>query len=245
MNNKIDPRTKLLVSVCLSSFIIITEKPVLLFMVLTLGIVYSMFFGAGFFMVLKRMRKLLMVFFGIIVLQSVFNNSGNEVLSIAGIRILTDTGIIKGIAYILRVFIILLSGSIIVTSGIRVLIQGLIKLRIPYDIAFMTSVGIKFMPLLVEEVKDTFTAIQLKGIDIKRLKLKEKIELYSYIFLPVITGTLVKAKHISRSIEMRGFRAYPKRTSTVELKLLRIDYLIMVSAIVLSGLLIFIGATIM
>ncbi|MBG0765864.1 MAG: hypothetical protein H0S78_13530, partial [Tissierellales bacterium] len=45
------------------------------------------------------------------------------------------------------------SGVIITTSRDREMIQGIVQFGLPYEFAFMTAVGIKFMPLLVEEFK--------------------------------------------------------------------------------------------
>jgi energy-coupling factor transport system permease protein len=115
------------------------------------------------------------------------------------------------------------------------MIQGLIQWKLPYDISFMVSIGIRFMPILLEEMKDAITAINLRGIDTKKLRLKEKIDLYTYALTPVVVGILTKAQKISISIESRGFRAYDLRTSVLTLKLSKIDYLIMTASISLSG----------
>jgi energy-coupling factor transport system permease protein len=113
----------------------------------------------------------------------------------------------------------------------RRLVQGLVQMRLPYDFAFMTSIGVKFLPLLMEELKDTLTAIQLRGIDMRKLPIKERIEIISYVFTPVFAGALTKAKKLSLSVECRGFRAFDRRTSILTLKFTAIDY--MVSAITL------------
>src|SRR6056297_2945680 len=90
----------------------------------------------------------------------------------------------------------------------------------------MTAVGIKFMPLLVEEFKDTYIAVQLKGIEIKSLPLIERFRITSYILTPVIASTINKGKKLSISVESRAFRVYDNRTSIVNLKFNNIDYLL-------------------
>lgn len=50
--------------------------------------------------------------------------------------------------------------------------------------------------------------------------------------MPIISGTLLKAQELSISIETRAFRAFPERTSFIEIKLGFYDYFVMI----LSGL---------
>jgi energy-coupling factor transport system permease protein len=41
--------------------------------------------------------------------------------------------------------------------------------RIPYEIAFMVSVAIRFLPLLTDEIKNVVTAVQLRGIELDKI----------------------------------------------------------------------------
>jgi len=108
----------------------------------------------------------------------------------------------------------------------REIIQGLIQWKVPYELAFMVSLAIRFIPILAQEAKDAYTAIQLRGIEISELTLKKRFKLYSYMFMPVLSGVIHKAKELSTSLEARAFRAYPERTSFMKLKLIRRDYLV-------------------
>jgi energy-coupling factor transport system permease protein len=121
------------------------------------------------------------------------------------------------------------------------MIQGIVQFGLPYEFAFMTAVGIKFMPLLVEEFKDTYTAIQLKGIEIKSLPLIERFKISSYILTPVIASTINKGKKLSISVESRGFRVYDKRTSLVNLKFCNIDYLLILFTVITTFIAIYIN----
>lgn len=224
---KTDPRTKLFVVIVISSLAIILDSVLKMSILLALGIVLAQLFGGSYFAVLKKLRRMLTVIISIIIIQSLFTSDGEVLFQVFGIRLLTDVGLAKGALYILRVMIIMVSGTILSTSSNTELIGALIKLRIPYDFAFMVALGIRFMPIFVEEFKDTMIAIELRGVHIKELKLKAKIDLYGYIMTPIVIGALDKAKKLSRSIEMRGFRVYKNRTSHLELKLKLHDYFVM------------------
>jgi len=228
---KLDPRSKLFVVVLISSTALILTSVTKMLLLFIVGLFISKILDGHFVSVIRKLKRMLTVIITIIILQSVFNTEGQVLISFATIRLLTDVGLTKGLLYLFRVLIILVSGTILATSSETELIEALIKLKIPYDFAFMVALGIRFMPIFIEEFKDTMVAIELRGVNIKQMKIKEKLDLYGYILSPVIIGTLDKAKKLSLSIEMRGFRSKPKRTSHLTLKLKRNDYIMMMVSV--------------
>lgn len=244
MTKNVDPRVKLIIIFCISTLGLIFEKIYMLLFVFFIGLIISYLLKANFLSVIKKVRKVLYLFVGIIIIQSLFIKTGKVIIGFGNIRLLTDQGLQRGLGYFMRVLIIMLSGTIISTCNMRKLTQGLVQMKLPYEIAFMTSIGIKFLPLLIDEIKDTVTAIQLKGIDINKLPLKQRIEIISYIFTPIIVGTLNKAKKLSFSVECRGFRTFDTRTSIVTLQLTAVDYLLILSSIALTSMLLVLNAKI-
>ena len=222
----VDPRTKIAVVMMISSLAIVVTQLSMLVFLFGVGLILAKLFDGHFMSVLKKVQKLMYLLIGIIILQSIFNQEGITLIGFRSIALITDVGLIKGLSYLFRILIILVSGTILSTSSEIELIGALIKCKIPYDFAFMVALGIRFMPIFMNEFKDTIIAIELRGIQIKQLKVREKIELYSYILSPIVIGALDKAKKLSLSIEMRGFRAHPKRTSHFQLKFRSIDYII-------------------
>jgi len=176
--------------------------------------------------ILARMRKLVGVMLAIAAVQSLFIRTGNTLINIWGITLLTDYGLIKSLEFFLRLGIIIVSAAIITTSTSREIIQGLVQWHCPYEIAFMVSIAIRFLPVFKEEMVDMVIAIQLRGIDFKKVKLNQKLKIYKYILVPIVINSVLKAKELSVAMEMRGFRAYPSRTSYRMLKMEVIDYII-------------------
>lgn len=239
MKNRIDPRTKLFFVVCFSTLGVVFENLYVLLAVFSIEILFALMLRVNVLAIMFRLKKIFFVVIGIVVIKSLFMSTGNTLIGYKDIKILTDVGLIKGGEYLLRVLIIFMSGTIITTSSIRDVIQGIVQLKLPYDVALMVSIGIKFIPLLVEQFKDTVTAIALRGINIKKLKLKRKIEIYLYIFTPVIVNTLSKARQLTLSIETRGFRAFDKRTSITTLRFKLIDYMTMVISVALTVVIVY------
>lgn len=229
ITTKIDPRTKLVIVLLLSTFAIIATNVVDLFFIFIASVFVSAIFKSDLLGILSRIKKLLGVMILIAVIQSLFSNMGQPVIMVGSFVILTSYGIIKAATFILRLGIIIFSASIIATSSSREIIQGLVQWHCPYEIAFMVTIAIRFLPIFKEEMVDMITAVQLRGIDLKRVKLKQKLTIYKYILMPIVVNTILKAKELSAAMEMRGFRALPHRTSYMVLKMQKKDYLIIIS----------------
>jgi len=230
---KFDPRSKLVLVFSFSSLAVFVKDIFLLLIVLLLSFLTSNYFK-GDWSFLKRIKKFIILFLGIAFLQSIFAPAGESLLTISGLPILTLGGLAKGIRVILRMMIIIVSATIMRGSSSREIIQALVQWKIPYEIAFMVSLAIRFLPILRDEAKDVFIAIQLRGIEVEELSLYKRFKVYSYLFMPVLSGVIYRARELSTSIESRGFRAYPERTSYIKLRLSLKDYILMITSMLFT-----------
>lgn len=231
---RLDPRTKLVIVLLLSSVAIIYSDILFLLLIFVTSIVLAKALGADLVQVFYRFKKIIGVIFAIAIVQSIFTREGLALISIGDLAIVTDYGIIKSLEFLLRMGIIVGASAIISTSSTRDIIQALIQLKIPYEIAFMVSIAIRFLPVFREEFTDMITAIQLRGIDLKKIKFGHKLRVYNYILVPIVINSLLKAKQLSAAMEMRGFRAYPERTSIRNLRMDIIDYIFIIVSIAVS-----------
>lgn len=239
----LDPRTKLIIVISISSLSVFIQDLKYLTLILAMAIFVSKILNSEVFMVFRKLRKILGVFIVMIIIQSLFIKGGNPIIALGRFTLLTDMGIFRALEFLLRISIILVSAAIIMTSTSREILQGLVEWKIPYEIAFMVSVAIRFLPLLREELEDTLIAIQLRGIDMDKLSMKKKIKIYSYIFTPVVAGAIVKSQRLSIAMECRGFRAFNNRTSYIKLKMNKRDYLISMASLMASALIAYIYVT--
>ncbi|MDR2167806.1 MAG: energy-coupling factor transporter transmembrane protein EcfT [Clostridiales bacterium] len=175
-----------------------------------------------------RLKRLLQILLFVAILRSFFTPSGLVLLAAWGLPLLTTGGLSMGILVALRLLVFIVGASIFTIYPTRALIQAMVQLRLPYEIAYMVSIGIRFVPQMAQELRDSLIALQLRGIVIEELKLKKRISLYSYLLLPTIVGGLRHAKELAMSMEMRAFRAKPSRTSFFSLKLSSKDVILLI-----------------
>ena len=171
----IDPRTKLVIVLCLSTLAIFVKDILFLSEVLLITIIISLSFRVNMLKALRGIKRLLYVLLAIATIQSIFSSGGQILIGTGKLTVLTTVGLQKGLEFIIRIMIIILSATIIATSSSREIIQGLVQWRLPYEIAFMVSIGIKFLPALKEEIKDSMIAIQLRGVEIKKIPLRKRL----------------------------------------------------------------------
>ncbi|MFA6941655.1 MAG: energy-coupling factor transporter transmembrane component T [Clostridiaceae bacterium] len=230
----LDPRVKLIIVMCLSTMGVFIHNILVLFGILLVSFIAAIIFGARILTITKKLKSFIYLFAAIAIMQSIFSPSGTAFLSIKGVRILTMGGLEKGLMMMERMSVVLVSASIMTTTTTRKVIQGLVQWKVPYEFAFMTSIAIRFLPIFMEEMRDSLIAIQLRGIDLKKIPFKKKIQIYSYIFTPIVAGTFIKSQKLSMAMETRAFRAYPERTSYLVLNMQQLDYILIALSILLT-----------
>ncbi len=220
----LDTRTKIVIAALISTASVFLKNIAGLSALLLLTLIICKFLSVPIYESLKKLRKFSYVFFALIIIQSIFIKEGHGLLFIGDIKILTTRGLEAGISIMLRMAIIILSAMIIASSGILKITYGLIAMKLPYEIAYMVLLAMKFLPLFKEEFEDSLIAVQLAGADLKKIPIGQKLSLYSYILTPSVMNSLKRARYISAAMELRGFRAYPKRTAYSKIKMKNADY---------------------
>lgn len=111
------------------------------------------------------------------------------------------------------------------TTQPQKMLLGLVRLKIPYGIAFMVVTALRFLPILIAEFFTVIEAQKLKGFN--PLTLKGLFTGLLKILTPVLANSVRRAGVLSASVESRAFRAYPTRTYLKELRYSAFDIGIM------------------
>jgi len=221
-----DPRTVMFANTAISLVGLLAHNIIVISGALACAVVLAVLLSVNIRKVIIKLRRYLGIVLAAAVLQSIFIHTGTVLLKACGIVLLTSGGILGGLTIIIRMGILLTSGASIASCGIRRNIQALIQLKIPYEIAFMVYTAIHFIPLMAQEMQDSLIAVQLRGIDLNHIPVRRRLKVYTYLFLPAAGSAIIKAQDLAAGIELRGFRAYPNRTSLTVLRMRAADYLI-------------------
>lgn len=147
-----------------------------------------------------------------------------------------------GAVLCIRLLIVILSALILLTGEARDYLLGLVQWKVPYEIAYMVMIGLHFFPVLKEEAQDVYYSVQLRGMELKKTSLKNKIQTYLRICLPILAGAMERAKDMAVSMEARAFRACRTRTYLRRLHLQVRDYVVMILFVLGAAFFIFAGS---
>jgi energy-coupling factor transport system permease protein len=221
---KPDPRVLLLFAACFSGAAVFINKTALLAVMFIIAAIPILIFGVEIIELVNKLKGFILTIALVALLQSILQKGGVPLITIGKLRLITAEGLASGLNILLRLGIVIGTASVFSISNSRQMAQALIQIGIPYEIAFMSLIALRFLPSFTEEFKDVLVAVQLRGVDTKKIPLFKKLELYIGIITPVVLHATIKAQKLSYAIELRAFRAFPTRTSRFTLKLCAMDY---------------------
>jgi len=224
---KLDPRTKMVMAICLSTLALIYNTPDRLILLLAVTVMLLLMLRIHFRSVWRYLKPLLSLMLMVFVIQCIFTRGGEVLLALGPIALVTGKGLLIGAGLVLRIIVIIAAALILTTFSSRDFILGLVQWKIPYELAFMVSIAIRFLPLFRDEMVNVVTAVQLRGVEFKKVAWGKKIELCRRLLFPVVYGALMKTQQLAMAIEARGFRAYPRRTYLRRLNFNPVDYVVM------------------
>lgn len=237
---KVDVRTKLLITAALSSLALVYQRPGVLAALFICALAVLLFFKVNI-RICMNFKHLLLLYFGLIIVQSFFVKSGTPLVQVDGIYFLTTDGLIYGCSITLRFLVLVSSGLLLTSCNTAELMVALVKMKMPYEIVFMIQLGIRFVPVLMGEIKNTLDLVQLRGVELNKVYKRKVIKVYVGIFSPLIYTIWEKAVKLSTLLELRGFRKHKTRTYYRSISFRRIDYYIIFFTLVCTAVFIYVA----
>ncbi|MBC7223293.1 MAG: energy-coupling factor transporter transmembrane protein EcfT [Anaerolineae bacterium] len=194
---------------------------------------------------LRRMALIMLPFFALVLLTHGFLNTyvGRTALwaapagwpLVGGWLRLTTEGLLYGLMVIFRtVTLVLVIPLVVFTTELDELVVGLVRLRVPYKVAFVLASTLRFVPLLLEEVQGIVEAQRLRGLEMERMGVVQRVRVYSRIAVPLILGALVRSQQIEVVLASRAFSGSPRRTYLHTTKLRAADYAVLAATLVVA-----------
>lgn len=101
------------------------------------------------------------------------------------------------------------------TTEPRDILMGLIRLRMPYGLAFMFITAVRFLPVLIAEIATVVTVQRLRGANPVKLG-RHSITSAIRILTPVLANSVRRAGTLGASCESRAFNPLGARTCLEE-----------------------------
>ena len=216
---RIDPRVTFLFVFLLSTASVVLRDALSLTPVLLSAVIAAGSIKAPVGQVLRRLRGLWAMLLSVTLLQILFSGD-------------IAAGLLIGAAVLARLGILMLGGALLAGYPGHALVQGMLQLRLPYQLAYMVSVGLRFVPRFSESFRDSLTAMQLRGVDLRRMKWRIRLKIYTWLLMPTIVSGIDSARKLAMAMELRGFGACDGRTAYAPLRMQRRDWLAFAAVLV-------------
>ncbi|MBI3022993.1 MAG: energy-coupling factor transporter transmembrane protein EcfT [Thaumarchaeota archaeon] len=208
--HKLDPRTKLLISL---EFFAIS---LLAFAIIQVAIVLaSVLFVAVYAKSLKRIGRTILM-------------SAGFAGFIFAINLLFGVGLVSSLLYALRFLAIVSSTSIFfVTTSPDELEHTMKWLGVPRDIVFAFVTAVRFIPVIMLDAFQIMDAQKSRGLELEKGNFVKRIRNMVPILVPLVVNSVVRSGELAEAMESRAYGATPKPTSLYKLRLSRKDKSVM------------------
>ena len=184
-------------------------------------------------MFLKYMYLFFIIFFTL--------TEGNRLLFEFGFIKFFSDGFIQGLFYSSKMILFVLMGALLTfTTAPNELVAGARRLFnsvAAEKFAFMTSLAIRLIPMILDEVKVIYSAQQSRGLDFSELPFMEKLNKLMSIIIPAIANTIKRLTMMMDVMDCRGYIVGEHRTSIYQLTWKNKDtVMVSLTCIVLAGI---------
>jgi len=225
--HRLDPRTKLIVMIMSFSMAVMYLNIVVLAALMILVLVYG---ASG--RILSNLKRIRVVIFMItmfsLIIWSIARSAESRWL------IFSLEGLFYGIMVAIKTNTMILSGMVFLsTTKIEEISEGLVKLKVPYRGAFAFSTAIRLVPMIVATSYTIIQAQKSRGLDLDSGTLLQKIKKYLPLMIPTVISVIRSTNIFSMALESKGFGYSSKRTNYLYLKMKAIDYLMLLTGVIL------------
>lgn len=138
---------------------------------------------------------------------------------------ITVGGLFRGITYLLRMMIMILSTMIFMkNTSLEKLTQLMQKLKVPTQFSFMIITAIRFIPVLNRKRSLILEAQKARGAHIPDKGAWVSIRTFLPLVIPLFAGSIQIANTLSMAMMSRGFGFAQYRTHSGELRLRTLDW---------------------
>ncbi len=145
---------------------------------------------------------------------------------------LSREGLLYGVNILAKSMTFLLLVPLVVfTTQIDNLVVGLVKLRVPYRLAFVLSSTLRFFPLLFAEIQAVKETQRLRGFALEEMRALERVKTYAKVAVPVILGSMFKAQQLEVVLQAKAFSGRGTRTYLHESRLGTAEWLVIAASV--------------
>ncbi len=222
--HKLDPRTKILVTLLLIIAIFLMTKFISFVFVVIFLLLIMMIAKIKPSYVLKGLKTLIIIL-SLTFILNIFVVPG-ETLFHLGPFTATKEGFRVGLFMVIRLVLLVIGTSLLtlttspiaLTDGIESLLKPLKKIGVPaHELAMMMTIALRFIPTLLEETEKIMKAQMGRGADFESGNLFNRAKNMLPILVPLFIMAFRRADELAIAMEARCYRGGEGRTKLKQL----------------------------
>ncbi len=244
--HRLDPRTKLVMTVLYIVVLFLAKGPVsylAVFLFLAACIAIS---RIRLKTILSGLKPILILILITAVLNLLYNRGETVLLRFWRITI-TLEGVFTALTMALRI-VMLIAGTLLLTyttsplqltDGLEKLLNPLKKLRLPvHELSMMMSIALRFIPTLIEETDKIMNAQKARGAEFDTGNLIQKAKAMLPLLVPLFISAFRRADELATAMESRCYHGGEGRTKLKVLTMERRDWITLLLGLLLLALVI-------
>jgi len=171
--------------------------------------------------ILASVRPIVFLLLFVLVLNILTIRTGTPIIS-WGVFKITDEGVLKATLMSMRLFLLIVSTSILLTltttpllmaDSLESLFGPLKKIRVPvHEMAMMMSIALRFVPTLVEETDKIMKAQASRGAEYDTGNVFARAKGYVSVLVPLFVSAFKRAEELAVAMDARCYRGGEGRT---------------------------------
>ena len=198
------PLTMIFIAVLISSLSIISGDPTILTFLLIICLFLALssnIYQRSLMKIGKYLLFLMPVVISMSALQLLFNRNGDVLIHLNHL-VITSQGLKQACAVALRLLILLFVGMWLWNLSIRDYVAAFRSIGISDTFSVLVSISMRFLPIFASRIKVSREQLLLRGYDLKRISLYNKLILYKSLIVPILGWTLHEVKFQAITLDL-------------------------------------------
>ena len=243
--HRLDPRTKLLVTIILGLACFKALYPWGLIMVLSMILILVTASRVPWYHYWQDLRLFMLIIIITAAIQ-LFLTPGDYLTGYYPL-IITQQGIASAMGLLMRITGILLlarwltatTRSVELTNSLETLLNPLKRIGFPlHELLMIMTLSISFIPLLSEETVRIQRAQAARGANLRTRNLLSRMKRIISVIVPLLRASMQRAAYLAEAMQNRGYEAGGHRTHLYQQNLVLCDYGLLAAVVVVVILII-------
>jgi len=246
--HRLDPLTKFLIVLCISTVAIVFINLFLLLGIIAVCIIMAVVARIPLRQLWGYTKSFTYLIILLVIIQAVFYPfpitfpllkipANSPVL--ANYTLLSLDGVVYGVTLFIRLISLVVASTIFsLTTAPRDFLVAMRRIKMPFELIFMVNIAIRFIPDIKDKASEVMLAQKARGLELEKGSLQQKIRNLLPLLTPLLINYMLMARNSAIAIETRAFRWKKERTYMRSMHLTRTDYAVMAATL---GLTIFCG----